>query len=376
MKGSSTSVETTLLLGFPSFRAARLLEALLDEAHAPPGKTVRVVTVVHDQLREACSAALARLPEPKRRSVEVITGDPGAIDLGLSGAEFRALADDVDVIHHAAQVIQPGTDRRTAEYSNVGGMREVLELAEAARKLRACVVHSSASVSGDRVGLVREDELDEGQRFPSVVEETLARAERMARAAMPKVPLVVLRPGFVVGDSKTGEAERLDGPYLLLLLVLAAPPGVVPPIPTRPDARVHVVPVDWLAHAAVRLGRDPRAVGRTVHLCEEYPPSVREIVDLVARAGGRRAPRGFLPANLTKTLLRAPGLERLLRSPRAFLDTLATPVTYDRTTARELLADLPCPPFASYVDALVGHVRRRIDERRAERDDGAADPLL
>ncbi len=367
--------ETSLLLGFPSFRAARILDVLLDDAHAPAGKGVRVHAIVHEKLRSACEDALARLPEPKRSAVNVIAGDAGAIDMGLSGAEFRMLAREVDVIHHAAQVSYPGADRRAAEYLNVGAMREVLELAEAATSLRACVVHSSASVSGDRVGLVREEELDCGQRFPSVVDETLARAERMARAAMSKVPLVVLRPGFVVGDSKTGEAERLDGPYLLFLLLLAAPPGVVPPVPTRADARLHVVPVDWLAEVSVRLSREPRAIGRTIHLCEENPPSVRDVVDLVARAGGRRAPRGFLPANLTKALLRAPGLERLVRSPRAFLDALATPVVYDRTAARELLAEQPCPPFASYVDALVGHVRRRIDERRTATDEAAADPL-
>lgn len=365
--------EVVLLLGFPSFRAARLLDVLLDERD---GKRVRVHAVVHPKLESACAAALARLPEAKRRAVNIVAGDAGAIDLGLSGAEFRALTSELEVIHHAAQVSYPGVDRKIAEYLNVGAMREVLEIAEASPKLRACVVHSSASVSGDRTGLVREEELDVGQRFRNVVDETLARAEGMARAAMAKVPIVVLRPGFVVGDSHTGEIERLDGPYLLVLLMLAAPPGVVPPIPTRADARLHVVPVDWVAEAAVRLSRDPRAVGRTVHLVEENPPEVRAVLDLVARAGGRRAPRGFLPANLTKALLRAPGLERLLRSPRTFLDALATPVVYERTAASELLADLPCPPFASYVDVLVAHVRQRIDERRAARDEGAPDPLL
>ncbi|CAN5352318.1 hypothetical protein BH09MYX1_BH09MYX1_10410 [soil metagenome] len=366
--------EVVLLLGFPSFRAARILDVLLRDVE--DGPRVRVHAVVHEKLASSAETLLATYTEAQRRSVKVLVGDAGAIDMGLSGAEFRALTAEVDVIHHAAQVSYPGVDRKTAEYVNVGAMREMLELAEATPRLKACVVHSSASVSGNRTGLVRESELDEGQRFRNVIDETLARAERMAREAMRRVPIIVLRPAFVVGDSRTGDAERLDGPYLLVLLMLAAPPEFVPPIPTRADARVHVVPVDWVAEAAVRLSRDPRAVGRTVHLCEENPPEVRAVLDLVARAGGRRAPRGFLPANLTKTLLRAPGLEKMLRSPRTFLDALATPVQYERTAAMELLADLPCPAFASYVEVLVAHVRKRIDERRASRDEGAPDPLF
>lgn len=370
--------EVALLLGFPSLRAARILDVLLRPEAGRP--RVFVHAIIHEKLEPACARALDRLSPEARSSVEIHAGDAGAIDLGLSGPEFRALASEVDVIHHAAQVSYAGVDRKAAEYLNVGAMRETLELAEAAAHLRACVVHSSATVSGDRTGVVREEELDEGQRFRNVVDETLARAERMARAAQAKnVPIVVLRPGFVVGDTKTGEADRLDGPYLLVLLMLAAPPEFVPPIPTRADARLYVAPADWIAEVAVRVSRDPRAIGRTLHLCEENPPSVREVLELVARAGGRRAPRGFLPANLTKTLLRAPGLERLLRSPRSFLDALATPVVYDRSAARELLEDLPCPPFASYVDQLVAHVRHRIDERRAATfgdTDGAPDPLF
>jgi hypothetical protein len=101
------------------------------------------------------------------------------------------------------------------------------------------------------------------------------------------------------------------------------------------------------------------------------------VFELVASAGGRRTPRGFIPANLTKALLRTPGIDRLAKSPRAFLDALATPVSYSFASTSELLADtdVRCPPFESYVEGLVEYVQHRLREKRA-RDAEVHDPLV
>jgi len=87
----------------------------------------------------------------------------------------------------------------------------------------------------------------------------------------------------------------------------------------------------------------------------------------VARTAGHRGPRASIPANLAKALLRAPGLDRIAKSPRAFLETMTTPVTYDSRNADELLASLGvgiCPPFETYVDKLVEYVQERVRHRR------------
>ena len=88
-------------------------------------------------------------------------------------------------------------------------------------------------------------------------------------------------------------------------------------------------------------------------------------------------PRGFIPANLTKALLRTPGLERFAKSPRAFVDTLVTPVSYSSAATMELLAgtDIRCPPFESYVDRIIDFVQTRLKERREKKQDEIADPL-
>ena len=369
--------EVVLLTGFPSFRARHIAEEIL----LGDGPRAQVVAVVHSKLKDDAAAALDALPLDARRRVEVIEGDAAAMDLGLSGAELASLGREVDRIHHCVQVSYLGADKATAEHVNVGAAREIVEVARVCEHLKCLVVHSSASVSGDRSGVVREEDLEVGQRFRNPIEETLAHAERIYRRAMTDkkrpLPIAVLRPSIVVGDSATGEVDRLDGPYLLVLLMLTAPPDLAVPVPGRADVPLNVVPIDFVAKAALRIGRDPRAPGRTFHLVDPNPLPARKLVELVARAGGRRAPSGFMPANLARALLRAPGIERIAKSPRAFLEAMAVPVRYDHRNADELLQDtgITCPPLETYVDRLVGHVQKWLEARAERRESLPHDPL-
>lgn len=369
------SDDVVLLTGFPS----QLARAVAAEVLRSDGGA-RVVTVVRSKFLDDARAAVDDLPPDQSKRVTLVEGDAAAIDLGLSGQEFKTIAREVTRIHHCAQVTYLGVDRKTAEHVNVGGTSEILELALGCDRLECMVFHSTAHVAGDRRGLVLEEDLKAGQSFRSVVEETKARAEKLVRAAMDRVPIAVVRPATIVGDSRTGEVDRFDGPYLLILLVVTSPPDLAIPLPGRGDEPLNLVPIDWVARASVAIGRDPCARGRTFHLVDPEPLTAREVFELVARAGGRRGPRGSIPANLAKALLRAPGIDRIAKSPRALLETLTTAVTYDARNAEELLATTGvgrCPPLESYVDELVEYVQERVRQRRATKrvETEVEDPL-
>jgi thioester reductase-like protein len=370
---------TILLTGFPaSFLARRLLATIL--AREPDAK---VVCLVPRRFGDRAAELLDRLAADELRRVELLRGDSAAMDFGLAGQRYRRLAASIDVIHHCAAVTYPGVARDLAERVNVGGTGEVLELVDAADRLQRLVLWSTAQVSGTRTGRVEEGELVAPGRFHNVVEETRFRAEAMVREAMERVPTVILRPSHVVGDSSTGEIDRLEGPYLLILLMLSTPVDLRVPLPGRGDAPLNLVPIDYVVAAGHAIANDARAVGRTFHLVDERPPTARRVFELIAQATGRPGPRGRVPTQLAAALLRAPGLERLSQVPRAFLEQLATDVVYDARNAHELLAGtgIACPPAASYLPVMVEHVKRE-QERRARRrqekrraHDEADDPL-
>jgi thioester reductase-like protein len=370
---TSSYDDVVLVTGFPSFRGRKMVEQLLESS---PSRLVSVI--VHGKLAEQASAFLAQLPPDQRSRVVVYEGDAASIDLGLSGAEYRELAAGVQRVHHVAQVIYPGVSRKVAELVNVGAMREILEFGRICQRLECLVVHSSAQVSGNRTGLVLESELAARQSFRSPVEESLARAERLAREAMAEVPIAVLRPTQIVGDSRTGEVDRFDGPYLLMLLILSAPQDFPVLLPSRGDTPMNLVPIDYVVQAAQRIGQSVQAVGKTFHLADPKPLTVRQVFELVAQSGGRRLPGGFIPSRLTKALLSTPGLSLVSKSPRAFVDTITTPVRYDTRNTDDVLAgsQIHCPPFESYVDALVAFVKQRVQERKTKHEEVEVDDPL
>ncbi len=354
----------TLVTGFPSsFLARRVVRKLLTTE--PEGL---VTCVVQAKFGARAEEALRELDASERARIQLIEGDIASMDLGLSGKEFRELAREVEIIHHCAAITYLGADKRTAEHVNVGGTREVVELAEAATQLSRLVLWSTALVSGARRGYVLEDELTAQSGFRNCVEETRFRAERIVREASARVPATVLRPATIVGDSRTGEIDRFEGPYLLVQLLLSAPSDLRIPLPGRGDVPLNLVPVDFVVDAGCAIARDPRSIGRTFHLVDPHPLTTRGVFERIAHEAGRPTPRGSVPTRMAAALLRAPGLDRLARAPRAFLEQLGTEVVYDARNTEELLMNtgLQCPPFETYVGPLVDAVRRQQAARRAQ----------
>jgi len=373
-----------LLTGFPSSLLARRLAAKL--LREDEGTTV-LCPVPETYVDESRKAA-ARLPPTLRDRLELVDGDVSAMDLGMSGARYLEFARRIDVIHHVPSATTPGIDREVATRVNLGGGAEVLELAEVG-KVEQLVHWSSTLVSGKRTGHVLESELIRpGGGFRNIVEETLFRTEAMMREAMDHVPVTVLRPSIIVGDSKSGEIDRLEGPYLLILLMLSSPVDLRVPLPGRGDTSLNLVPIDYVVDAGHAIASDPSSIGRTFHIVDSSPPTARRVFELIAEEVGRPGPVGALPTQLATALLRTPGLERFSHIPRAFLEQLATDVEYDARNTDELLAgsDIRCPSAPTYMRVMVDHVRQEHEKRASDKrgipraahgrgDDTAEDPL-
>ena len=367
-----TRPEVALVTGFPAFTARRMATRIL--AGDPEA---RVFLLARAKFTEAAAELVRSLPADQGRRLEVVEGDVCDMDLGLSGREIRVLAGEVTSIHHMAGIYYMGVDRATARRVNVDGTRGVLELAREAVRLRRICHWSSASVAGRRKGVVLEEDLDEGQAFHNFYEETKFEAEKLARAAQRNLPLTILRPGIIVGDSRTGEIDKLDGPYYLIVSIVTNPKQVRVPLPGRGTAPLPLVPIDFVIEAGYRLSLDERAAGRTFHLTDPNPFPARRVFELVAELSERKLPRGFLPTGLTRTLLKTPGLERIARGPLAALDAYDRQVFFNCRGTLALLEDtgVRCPTFDTYAERLVTFVRGVHAASRQKLEDEVFDPF-
>ena len=321
---------------------------------------------LHATLRDALGAA-----EPYAARVTAIAGDLERPRLGLRPDRARALAAAVGEIVHGAASVSFELSLERSRAINVEGTRRMLELAERCRRnggLRRFTYVSTAYVAGEHRGVFREDDLDVGQRFRNPYEQSKFEAEQLACSWRDRLPITVVRPSIIVGDSVSGWTASFNVLYWPLR---ALHRGAYPILPARRGAPVDVVSVDYVADAICALSRLPGAAGRTFHLTASgRASSIGELLDLAVRRLGCRRPPLVGPRLYRRVLhplaLRAsPRRRRFLRATEAYLPYFAMRVRYDDAAARAALGPALQPaPLKEYFDllvdyALVAHWGRR-----------------
>jgi long-chain acyl-CoA synthetase len=195
--------------------------------------------------------------------IHAIAGDVAKPTLGLDPGTYADLCERVTHIVHSAADLRVDATVEELRVTNVDGVANVLGFARSAHRLERLVHVSTAYVAGGRTGTVDEDDLTDAFGFGSAYEQTKYEAERLVRDAASELPVTVVRPSMIVGDSRTGDIKTYNTFYTPLRLFLV---GRLRIVPARRALRVNIVPVDYVADAIVRLTFDPRAVGMTFHL--------------------------------------------------------------------------------------------------------------
>ena len=127
---------------------------------------------------------------------------------------------------------------------------------------------------------------DVGQKFASDYHRTKFESEKLVRDTS-KVPWRVYRPAIVLGDSETGEIDKIDGPYYFFTLIKRMRdylPGWLPSVPAPGFTMTNVVPVDYVAKAIDALAHKPGLDNRAFHLVNPTPQRNLDILELFAEA--------------------------------------------------------------------------------------------
>jgi len=311
-----------------------------------------------------------------------LVGDLTAADLGLTDEAITELG-AVDHVVHCAAIYDITADDASQRAANVEGTRAVIDLS---RRLDATLHHvSSIAVAGTYRGEFTEDDFDVAQELPTPYHQTKFEAELLVRST-PGLRYRVYRPAVVVGDSRTGEMDKIDGPYYFfgLLAKLAALPRFTPMV--LPDTgRTNIVPVDYVVDALVELMHADGRDGQTFHLTAPKTIGLRGIYRGVAEAAGLPPLRGSLPGATATPFLRLSGRAKIVRNmaatqlgiPGEILDVVDLVPTFASTNTVEALrgTGITVPEFASYAPKLWRHWADHLDPDRARRDDPAG-PLV
>ena len=328
--------------GATGFIGRHLVQELLDNREG------EIFVLVREGSREKLDDLIERWGSGDR--VVGVTGDLTKPKLGVDDKWIEEHTGSIDHFFHLAASYDMTADDEANETSNVDGTRHAVQLANA---LQAGRLHHTSSVAaaGDFKGLFREDHFDEGQKLPSAYHRTKFESERIAREES-EIPWRVYRPAVVVGNSKTGEMDKVDGPYYFFKAIQKARATLPPWFPlVGPElGHTNIVPVDFVAAAMDHIAHEEGLDGQAFHLCS--PKGIRsgEVLNIFARAA--HAPQFAL--RIDKRLTDA--------LPKGVL-SMAMQMPQTKGLRRAILADFGIP------DEIIGHValRPEFDTRDTER---------
>ncbi len=347
-----------LMTGFPGFLASRLLREML--AYEPAGTFFFLVEPRYRQKAVRRLEALERDFPEFEDGWEVVEGDITDDLLGLDEQRYDELAGRVDIVWHLAAIYDLAVAEAVAYRVNVRGTIHVLDFCEACDQLERFNYISTCYVSGTRGGTVYEDELDEGQGHNNHYESTKFWAEVEVQRRQMHVPTAIFRPGIVVGDSRTGETHKYDGPYYLFRLLHKLPDWMPVPNIGQGDCVVNLVPVDFVTEALAFAGLKQGVAGEVYQLADPQPMKAGDIFAMLLDCMDRPPPIGRVPASLADVALRNDRLSSFAELPREALTYFNHGARYDTGNAERVLegTSIRCPHLSTYMQTLVDYFLR------------------
>ncbi len=314
--------------------------------------------------------------DPKR--VVVVPGDMTKPRCGLTPAQLRNLTGKVRHFFHLAAVYDLTASVEAQQAANIDGTRHALDLAAA---LKAPLFHHTSSIAaaGLYPGIFREDMFEEAEGLDDPYLRTKHESEALVRRET-RFKWRIYRPGMVVGHSKTGEIDKIDGPYYFFTLIKKLRellPQWVPVLGIE-GGRINIVPVDFVADAMDHIAHRPKLDGHTFHLTDPEPMRVGEVLNTFCRAG--HAPEmtmrvdarmfAFVPGGIRAAVGNLPPVRRfigmLLRDfkiPKEVLKFITYPTRFDsRETERALKGtNIAVPRLDDYAWRLWDYWERHLD---------------
>jgi len=337
-----------------------------------------VFVLVRRGSKKKFNALVAERWSDHARRVVAVSGDLTRAKLGVSAADLEKLAGNVRHVFHLAAVYDLSASAESQEAVNIDGTRHAMEFAEAVGA--KCFHHtSSIAAAGMYRGVFREDMFEEATGLDHPYFRTKHDSEGLVRKHCP-IPWRIYRPGIVVGHSKTGEIDKIDGPYFFFKMIQKLRRMLPPWVPTLglEGGRINIVPVDFVARAMDHIAHKPKLNNTCFHLTDPNPRRIGEVMNLFAEAA--HAPLmqmridarlfSFIPQPVKAGIGMLPPVRRIINQvlgdlgiPKDVLGFFSYPTSFDtRETDRALKGSgIEVPRLEDYAWVLWDYWERHLD---------------
>ncbi len=274
---------SAFVTGGAGFIGKRLVRRLLERDEEPV-----YVLVYPPQLTPEFVAGLKEFWGGGAERVTLIGGDISKPDFGVSASDAGKLEGRIDHFFHLAAIYDLRAPPEQVMNANIAGVANALTFAKSIKAGRFHHV-SSIAAAGLYDGVFREDMFEEARGLEHPYYGSKHKGEGLVRAET-QIPWRIYRPAICVGDSRTGEIDKIDGPYYFFKLIQKIRDFVPSwfPMVGLEGGRINVVPVDFLVAAMDHLAHLDGLDGRTFHLTDPNPLRVGDMLNVLARAAHAR----------------------------------------------------------------------------------------
>jgi NAD(P)-dependent dehydrogenase (short-subunit alcohol dehydrogenase family) len=311
--------------------------------------------------------------------VIAVAGNLTESGLGVSNADrAKLVAGSIRHLFHLAAVYDLKASAEQQQAANVAGTRNVVAFAEEIGA--GCFHHvSSIAAAGLYEGVFREDMFEEAENLDHPYFSTKHEAERIVRQEC-TLPWRIYRPGIVVGDSATGEMDKIDGPYYFFKLIQRMRQVLPPWIPSIgiEGGRINLVPVDFVASAMDHIAHARGLDGKCFHLVDPHPLRVGEVLNAFAKAAHAPAMSlfvnaallGFIPKGIKHGMMMLTPVRRIrnavmkdLGLPEDIMTFVNYPTRFDCREAERALqgSGIEVPRLDTYAWRLWDYWERHLD---------------
>ncbi|MCF6095047.1 SDR family oxidoreductase [Microaerobacter geothermalis] len=340
--------------GFPGFIASRLIQSIIDK-----NEDATFHLLVHpSQIRRAASKIHNLTGEHSGKQEQFIlhSGDIRQENLGLEDPVIKSLRKSITYVFHLAAIYDLAVPKNMAYEVNVKGTHHVNLFVKQMDHLKRYVYFSTAYVSGNRTGRIMEEELDRNQSFKNHYESTKFEAEKLVQDLREEQPTTIIRPGIVIGDSKTGETAKFDGPYFIMRFFDRFRHFPIPYI-GRGEVPINLVPVDYVIESTIYLAHSEKGVNKTYHLADPSPYKVREVYQWMCQELLNKSPIGLIPKSFVYGFLSIPFIRQWVKVEKETLDYFDCFAQYDTAQTEADLegSGIHCPDLRDYISKIVSY---------------------
>lgn len=296
-------------------------------------------------------------------NVRIIEGDIEKTDILSNISSMSEDLDGIECVVHLAALYEIEASLTEAYMMNVVGTQNIINFIQNMKSIKFFHYFSTYAVNPCTKGTVSEDFLTKGESaFNDNYSKTKNDAEHLVRRRVPShITTVIHRPGIIIGDSKQGQMDKIDGPYYFFNFILKLKSiDIVTqhlpflPLPLNQNSLLPVLPVDILINWSSHIIRNTKQGDlRCYHLIPKELINTKSFLEKSMSLMG--LPLKVIAVN-NKSIFKP--IFPALKLPKEIIHYMQQETIFLRSNLEKDFPELTTPSYQEYLPAIIdGYLR-------------------